>query len=150
MAKGSAVTRELFQTVKQLQEIYPGYKADQIAEIVKREVTVVRVMFRLKTWEDYETYKKEKAQKQRTREKKKAEKQEAPAEEQVPGQIRMEIPEKPEGVILRAKWADEMSEELPSQVKMMRFQAAQVDKLMMKLDRLNDTMNMILRAVRRE
>ena len=55
MAKGSVVTKELFQTVKQLQEIYPGYRADQIAEIVKKEETVVRIMFKLRTWEEYET-----------------------------------------------------------------------------------------------
>jgi len=32
----------------------------------------------------------------------------------------------------------------------MRFQAAQVDKICMKLDRLNDSVMMLLRAVRRE
>ena len=58
------------------------------------------------------------------------------AEEQVPGQIEMDL------TTTRA----EMSE----QVKMMRFIAGQVDKLYMKLDKLNDTMSMILRAVRRE
>ena len=58
------------------------------------------------------------------------------AEEQVPGQIRMDLePEKPE-----------MSE----QVKMMRFMAGQVDKLYMKLDAINDTLSMVLRTVRRE
>ena len=36
------------------------------------------------------------------------------------------------------------------QTKMMRFQAAQVDKLIMKLDQLNNTMSMVLRAVRGE
>ena len=58
------------------------------------------------------------------------------AEEQVPGQIEMDL------TTTRA----EMSE----QVKMMRFIAGQVDKLYMKLDKLNDTMSMILRAVRKE
>ena len=57
------------------------------------------------------------------------------AEEQVPGQMEMELTpaEKPE-----------MSE----QTKMMRVQAAQVDKLYMKLETINDTLNQILRAVR--
>ena len=139
MAKGSVVTRELFQTVKQLQEIYPGYRADQIAEIVKKEETVVRIMFKLRTWEEYETYKKEKAEKQRVREKQKAEQQETQAEEQVPGQIRMDLTEK-----------EPEKPETSDQVKLMRFQAGQVDKLIMKLDRLNDTMSMILRAIRRD
>lgn len=71
-------------------------------------------------------------------------------EAQVPGQIRMEIPEKVEGVPINATYADEISREYPENVKLMRFQAGQVDKLIMKLDKLNDTMSMILRAVRRE
>ena len=58
------------------------------------------------------------------------------AEEQVPGQIEMDL----------TTTKAEMSE----QVKMMRFIAGQVDKLYMKLDKLNDTMSMILRAVRKE
>ena len=59
------------------------------------------------------------------------------AEEQVPGQIEMELVEtKPA--------------EMTDQVKMMRFQASQVDKLSLKLDHLNDTLNMILRVLRKE
>lgn len=70
--------------------------------------------------------------------KKEAEPAEEPeaAEEQVPGQIEMDL----------TTTKPEMSE----QVKMMRFIAGQVDKLYMKLDKLNDTMSMILRAVRKE
>lgn len=71
----------------------------------------------------------------RAKERKQPEAQET-AEEQVPGQIEMDL------TTTRA----EMSE----QVKMMRFIAGQVDKLYMKLDKLNDTMSMILRAVRKE
>lgn len=56
------------------------------------------------------------------------------AEGQIPGQIEMELT-KPE---------------LSDQTKLMRFQAAQVDKLILKIDRLNDTMSMILRAIRKE
>jgi len=56
------------------------------------------------------------------------------AEEQVPGQMRMDlIPEKPE---------------MSDQVKMMRFIAGQVDKLYMKLETINDTVSQILRATR--
>lgn len=151
MPKGSAVTRELFQTVKQLQEICPEYKAEQIAEIVKKEATVVRAMFRMGTWEEYEAYKKDKAEKQRAREKEKAERKDPPAEEkepEVPGQIRMDLePEKPQ--------------EAADPVKMMRFQAQMTERIVkavgdsqvlicMKLDKLNDTLCQILRAVRRE
>ena len=58
------------------------------------------------------------------------------AEEQVAGQIAMDLtPEKPE---------------MSDQTKMMRFQAAQVDKLYMKLEKINDTLCQILRAIRKE
>ena len=69
------------------------------------------------------------------------------AEEQVPGQLEMDLtPEKPE---------------MSDQTKMMRFQAHQADRiakvieanaimLNTKLDKLNDTLCMILRAIRKE
>lgn len=86
----------------------------------------------------------------RAREKKREEAAEETAEEQVPGQIRMEIPEKIQGVPINAMYADEVNREYPESVKLMRFQAAQADKIMMKLEKLNDTLSMILRAVRRD
>ena len=64
------------------------------------------------------------------------------AEEQLPGQIEMKLD--PEEEIIDQK------PEMTDQVKMMRFQAAQVDKIIMRLNQLNDTMSMILRAVRKE
>ena len=60
-----------------------------------------------------------------------------PAEEQVPGQIEMEL--------IAAKPA-----EMTEQVKLMRFQAGQIDKLVLKLDHINDTLNIILRVMRKE
>ena len=82
-------------------------------------------------------------------------------EEQVPGQLRMEIPEKVMGVQMDTTYADEISREYPERVKLMRFQAHQADRIVKaieenavmlntKLDKLNDTLSMILRAVRRE
>ena len=64
------------------------------------------------------------------------------AEEKLPGQIEMELD--PEEEIIDQK------PEMTDRVKMMRFQAAQVDKIIMRLNQLNDTMSMILRAVRKE
>ena len=58
-------------------------------------------------------------------------------EEQVPGQIEMEL--------IEAK-----PQEMSDQVKLMRFQAGQIDKLVLKLDHINDTLNMILRVMRKE
>ena len=139
MAKGSVITEGLFQTVKQLQEIHRGYKAEQLAPLVCREATVIRKIMKCRTWEEYCEYKKAKAEKERARTEKRKQEPEA-AEEQVPGQIRMDL--------VPTEEPDETLGEM--QTKMMRFQAAQVDKLILKIDRLNDTMSMILRAIRKE
>ena len=61
--------------------------------------------------------------------------QEQKAEEQVPGQISMDLTPK---------------SEMSDTTKMMRFQAHQVDKLYMKLETINDTLSQILRALRKE
>ena len=62
--------------------------------------------------------------------------QAAKAEDKLAGQIEMELTtEKPE-----------MSE----QTKMMRFQAAQIDKVIMKLDQIYNVASMILRTIRKE
>lgn len=57
--------------------------------------------------------------------------------EQVPGQIEMDL-------------TTEGKAEMNEQTKMMRFQAAQVDKLIMKLDQIYNVASMILRAIRKE
>ena len=58
------------------------------------------------------------------------------AEEQVDGQMEMDL--------------TTLKPEMSEQVKMMRFQAAQVDKVIMKLDQIYNMASMILRAVRGE
>lgn len=58
------------------------------------------------------------------------------AEDQLPGQIKMEL--RP------------VQETAEDQTKMMRFQAAMVDRLIVELDKFNDTLNMILRVLRKE
>ena len=58
------------------------------------------------------------------------------AEEQVDGQMEMDL--------------TTLKPEMSEQVKMMRFQAAQVDKVIMKLDQIYNMASMILRAVRKE
>lgn len=70
------------------------------------------------------------------------------AEEQVPGQLQMELPVKKE--------TDE-----PERIRWMKFIAAQVDKMIfqqaqqydlvhMELDRINDTLSQLVRAIRKE
>ena len=57
--------------------------------------------------------------------------------EPIPGQMEMELVEtKPQ--------------DMTEQVKMMRFQAAQVDNILIKLETINDTLSQILRVVRKE
>ena len=56
----------------------------------------------------------------------------AQAEEQLPGQMRMELPE------------------VKEETKQMRFQAAMVDRLVSELDKINDTLNMMIRVLRKE
>ena len=57
-------------------------------------------------------------------------------EEQVPGQISMDL-----------EPAEEQKAEMSDQVKLMRFQAAQVEKITTKLDKLIDYMAQILRKL---
>ena len=55
------------------------------------------------------------------------------AEEQCPGQMRMELEAVPE-----------------EPVKQYRFQAAMVDRIVVEMDKINNTLSMILRAMRKE
>ena len=104
---------------------------------------------------DFKTYTENRKARREKEEARKRETDEPQAEEQVTGQIRMDL-DYTKGVI--------NPEMLPyefDQTKLMRFQAGQVEKvigqmmvnldaILMKMDRLNDTMSMILRAVRKE
>lgn len=82
-------------------------------------------------------------------------------DEQVPGQLRMEIPEKIEGVPINATYADEIGREYPERVKLMRFQAHMADdlkKTMIEMisivtvnqNKLYDMVCQLIRAVRKE
>ena len=141
MARGKQVDRELVELILQMKERNPKLTTEQIGAVTNCDATTAGRIIKCGTWEKYQEFKKEKAEKGRKREQaRKAEPQDA--EEQVPGQITMQLD--PEEEIVDQK--PEMSE----QVKMMRFQASQVDKLALKLDHINDTLNMLLRAVRKE
>ena len=141
MARGKQVDRELVELILQMKERNQKLTTEQIGAVTNCDATTAGRIIKCGTWEKYQEFKKEKAEKGRQREQaRKAEPQDA--EEQVPGQITMQLD--PEEEIVDQK--PEMSE----QVKMMRFQASQVDKLALKLDHINDTLNMLLRAVRKE
>ena len=67
------------------------------------------------------------------------------AEEQVPGQMQMELPEK------ETEEQGKQYRFLAAMVdKMCREQAAMVDDLCLKIDKLNDTLGIIYRAIRKE
>ena len=73
------------------------------------------------------------------------------AEVQMPGQMQMEMPV--DYTAAAAQIEREITTEKPEmsdQVKMMRFVASQVDKVIMKLDQIYNLESQILRAVRKE
>ena len=100
-----------------------GYDSSTISKIKKGNYVL----------EEYLKVRRESNEKRAARKK---EAEEPAAEEQIVGQIEMDL----------TTQKTEMSE----QTKMMRFQAAQVDKLIMKLDQVYNMASMILRAVRKE
>ena len=141
MARGKKVDRELAELVLKMKERNPKLTTDQIGAATNCDASTAGRIIKGGSWEGYCAIKEDKARKGRERNRKAAEEQ-PPAEEQVPGQLRMALD--PEEEILEEKPG------MSDQVKMMRFQAAQVDKICMKLDRLNDSVMMLLRAGRRE
>ena len=146
MARGKQVDRELVELILQMKERNPKLTTEQIGAVTNCDATTAGRIIKCGTWEKYQEFKKGKAEKGRKREQaRKAEPQDA--EEQVPGQITMQLD--PEEELLDQKPEAEAAGHC-DQVKMMRFQASQVDKLALKLDHINDTLNMLLRAVRKE
>ena len=140
MARGKTVDRARAELVLQMKERNPKLTTEQIGAATCCDASTAGKIIKCGSWEGYCEFRKEKARKQKEKVRKAAEEQ--PAEEPVPGQIAMQLD--PEEEIIDQK------AELSDQVKLMRFQAAQVDKIIMRLNQLNDTMSMILRAVRKE
>ena len=142
MARGKNVDRELVALVLQMKARNPQLTTEQIGMATCCDASTAGRIIKGGSWEGYCAIRDEKARKAREKTKKAEEQKTAPQEEQVPGQISMALDPEEEIIDKKAEMSD--------QTKLMRFQAAQVDKLIMKLDRLNDTMSMILRAVRKE
>ena len=96
-----------------------------------------------------EQYEKDKTQRV-IEEKTKGTAEEPEREQEVPGQMQMQLQV---DYMAAAKMEREITTEKPEmsdQVKMMRFVASQVDKIVMKLDQIYNMQSMILRAVRKE
>ena len=161
MAKGAIITEKVFSSIMILHEANPELNSTQIGKVFKVDASTVGKMIRCGTWEKYEEFKKEKAEKGRQREKARRAAEEQTAEEpQIEGQIRMDL------VPAEEQKTEENEETLGDmQTKMMRFQAEMTSRIcekitaqalilnetmLVKLDRLNDTMSMVLRAIRKE
>ena len=141
MARGKVIDKAAADLVLQMKERNPKLTTEQIAAVMDFDATTAGRIIRCGSWEAFCEWKAEKAKKERERIRATAEEPEA--EEQIPGQIEMEL-----GV---APYPEPVKNiDIIDQTKLMRFQAAQVDKMITKLDKLNDTLSMILRAVRKE
>lgn len=137
------ITQELCDHVRIL--LAGGANISKAAEITKTgHATISRIKA---AGFDAEVYRQHQLKRQ---EKKKPEVVLTINHEELDGQMKMDL-----------QAAEEPKPEMSDQTKLMRFQAAQADKiigqmmvnvdaLLMKLDRLNDTMSMILRAIRKE
>lgn len=137
------ITQELCDHVKIL--LAGGANIDKAAEITKTgHATISRIKA---AGFDAEVYRKNQQKRQA---KKKPEVVLTIKHEELDGQMKMDL-----------QAAEEPKPEMSDQTKMMRFQAGQaekiigqmmvnVDALLMKMDRMNDTLGQILRAVRKE
>lgn len=137
------ITQELCDHVKIL--LAGGANIDKAAEITKTgHATISRIKA---AGFDAEVYRKNQQQRKA---KKKPEVVLTIKHEELDGQMKMDL-----------QAAEEPKAEMSDQTKLMRFQAGQaekiigqmmvnVDALLMKMDRMNDTLGQILRAVRKE
>lgn len=160
MAKGTLVSEAMVIGIFEQIKMDPKITNAELAAMWKRSEDTIRKIRRTGSPEGWKAEKKRKAELERQRaEERRRKAEEPPAEEpeekQVPGQIEMDLTMAP-----APKPVEAIQVEI-DQVKMMRFLAGQMDKVCerlddqvvmvnMKLDQLNDTISMILRAVRRE
>ena len=150
MARGKEVDQAMVSLVLSMKERNPKLTTEQIGQVVQCDATTAGRIIRGGSWEGYCALKAEKARQEREKNRKPAEE---PEEEQVPGQMHMDLDTTGAEMKYTTVKVQIPAEEplvLVNEQKMIRFQAAQVDKLIMKLEKLNDTMSMILRAVRKE
>ena len=163
MAKGNLVTEAMVIGIFEQIKMSPEITNAELAAMWKRSEDTIRKIRRTGSPEGWKTEKKRKAELERQRAEERRMQAEArqaeAAEEQVPGQIRMEFPAKVYGCAPAPEPVKNIN--IIDQDKMMRFQAGQAERIVKAIeenavmlntmmDRLNDTMSMVLRAVRRE
>lgn len=131
-AKRKPVTQQACDDVKAMIRI--GFSQTEIGDRLGYDASTISKIKRGNyILEEYLKVRRESNEKTAAR---KREAEEQPAEEQIAGQMEMEL--------------TTLKPEMSEQTKMMRFQAAQVDKVIMKLDQIYNMASMILRAVRKE
>ena len=144
MARGREVDKAAVELVLQLKARNESLTTAQIGTMLGMDATTAGRIISCGSWEQYCEWKKAKAAMQRKKTRDAAverlnmaleQEREQQAEEQVPGQMRMNL---------------DAPEPMNEQTKMMRFEAAQVEKILMKLNQLNDTMREIIRCIRKE
>lgn len=151
MPKGKEVDRAMCDLVLNMKARNEKLTTAQIGAVLQCDATTAGRIISCGSWEAYCAWKDEKARKEREKNRKAAEEQaeEPQREPEVPGQICMEL---------------EPKQEMSEQTKLMRFMAGNYDAIRknqaelfayctdicMKMDTLNDTLHMILRAVRKE
>ena len=147
MPKGTLVTEAMVIGIFEQIKMNPEITNAELGKIWMRAEDTIAKIRRTGSLDGWKAEKKRKAELERRRAEERKKKAEETKEEepQLEGQIRMDLePKAEEEPVL--PWESQTQ----LQNKLMRFQAAQVDKLIMKIDKLNDTMSMVLRAVRRE
>ena len=148
MARGKMIDKAAADLVLSMKARNPKLTTAQIGQALEMDATTAGRIISCGSWEAFCEWKKAKAATERKKSRDAAverlnkaleqhRKAETAPEDEVPGQIRMDLVTKEPA-------------EMPEQVKMMRFLAGQVDKLALKLDHINDTMCQILRAMRGE
>ena len=142
-AKKTQVTEQLCKQVELMRR--GGANQTQIGKLLEiNPCTVSRIETAGFNYEVYveqqkarrEDEKKKREQEARTEIKAEDAKEPIYTEDKCPGQLEMDL------TITKPDMSD--------QVKMMRFQAAQVDKMVMKLDQIYNMASMILRTIRKE
>lgn len=133
MKKRTVIDKALCDHVRIL--LAGGAKLTQAAEITGvGHATISRIKAANFSAEEYERRREQQRKQEETKE-----------DEPLPGQMKMELePEKHD-------WQNVLNKltEQNDQNKWMRFEAAQMDKIIMELDKLNDTLNMMIRVLRK-
>ena len=151
MARGKTIDKADADLVLSMKARNPKLTTAQIGEALEMDASTAGRIISCGSWEAFCAWKEEKARKGRERSRKAAEETQEDVPAEVPGQMRMDLKPFP------LPEAPVMSD----QTKMMRFLAGKfseenetleksLEHIAMNIDKLNDTLSMMLRVLRRE